>query len=207
MLALLRSAELSAKERGAEADLRSLLPADQWAALDEVFEEIDAEIVRPFFSSDLVDIEENWNKWIDWSRPKFVELQKRLLPTHRDVLSKGVVDTGLRERTGKLEELSPELAQTFTRALTTAVDCDQKLLDPQRRVNALVVDADAIRRRQHASAGFALGLLLVWEILGRTPIDRERLRFAVLKVKRMTAVLWATTNTILELQCPTARGG
>lgn len=196
MLALLR-----ALERSAPGDPDFGLSRADRDVVHDLYAKLESDVARPFFKvDDLEQVDANWAEWIEWFRPRVQELHKRLVPLLADPSrSDAVLETlkeGWDDATAAIDEVSPNLAHTFRESLRSGLAVDRELLT---RGPALVgrLPAERWQRREYASIGFGLAFLLLLETLERAPNDHARVRFLVLKLKRMAAVSWATTRAML----------
>lgn len=201
MLALLRTIEEYATHPEADGP-RLDLPPEVLTALHELYEKIESDVARPFLEiDDFATVDANWSEWIDWFRPLVKQVRERVLPILADpVLHKVLMDClgdGLEEVQTGLRALSPDLAHTFQAAVGSGLQSDAAILANWPRLQTSPPATEAWGRREYASIGFGLALLLTLEAVSRVPDDRARLRFLVLKLKRMAAVSWVTTREIL----------
>ena len=214
MLALLRTIEEYATHPPEADGPRLELPPEVLAALHELYDKIEGDVARPFFKiDDFAAVDANWSEWIDWFRPLVKQVRERVLPVLADpVLHKVLMDClggGLDEAAQGLRPLSADLAQTFQAAVGSGLRSDAAIFANWPRLQASPPATAAWARREYASIGFGLALLLTLEAVERTPADRARLRFLVLKLKRMAAVSWVTTREILAgiSACPPPAAG
>lgn len=201
MLALLRTLEHPAP---GTADF-GLSAADR-AMVHELYAKLESDVARPFFASDLEQVDAHWEQWIEWFRPRVQELQQRLVPLLTDPSRSQAVLAALKEgwdeASGVVDGLSPALGHTFRESLRSGLAADRELLARGLEL-AGRVPPERWRRREYASIGFGLAFLLLLETLDRSPADADRLRFLVLKLKRMAAVSWAATRALLaEVSSP-----
>lgn len=201
MLALLRTLEHPAP---GTADF-GLSAADR-AVVHELYGKLESDVARPFFASDLEQVDAHWEQWIEWFRPRVQELQQRLVPLLADPSrSQAVLEAlkeGWDEASSVVDGLSPALGHTFRESLRSGLAADRELLSRGLEL-AGRVPPERWRRREYASIGFGLAFLLLLETLERAPEDADRLRFLVLKLKRMAAVSWAATRALLaEVSSP-----
>jgi hypothetical protein len=210
VLALLRTIESYATQPHGADSPRLELPAEVLTSLRELYEKIEGDIARPFFKiDDFATVDANWSDWIDWFRPVVKHVRERVLPIlanpelHRvlmDCLGEGLDEVG-----EGLQRLSPDLARTFQASVHTGLRSDAAIFANWQRLATTPPDPEAWARREYASIGFGLALLLTLEAGERAPGERARLRFLVLKLKRMAAVSWMTTREILagiDPPCP-----
>ncbi|MEZ6184165.1 MAG: hypothetical protein R3F62_04035 [Planctomycetota bacterium] len=202
MLALLRALERPAP--GAP-DL-GLSPADQ-AVVHELYQKLESDVARPFFRvDDLAQVDAHWGAWIDWFRPHVQALHARLLPLLTDPARREAVLAGLKQGWGEslsaVEQVSDALALTLRESLRSGLAADRELLARGPALGGRVTP-ERWQRREYASIGFGLAFLLLLETLERAPEDAARVRFLVLKLKRMAAVSWSATRALLaELGAP-----
>jgi len=187
-----------------------VLPENVLNKLKDLKNRIQIDVIDPFFKIDDLDsLEANWDHWVEWFAPLCDSLIQELIP-YLDIsflqqTLHSALNDGLDDIYSFISKYSKPLANTFALSFKTGIQGDFLLINNLVKISSSGiipplgnVPASIIAERSQSSFGFGLSFVLIMGAHEKRNVSHEKMRFLILKHKRMAAWSYMSATRLLN---------